>query len=283
MSLDDLMGRHYGPSRFDAGPTPVAAFIDATGDDPDRWRDHAPPGLAAAALFTVAPAFLTDADVAPFTRSVVHTEQEFTWYRGLPVGEQLTVTGSVTGVRSRGSLHVVTFTAAAAGADPWLDSTSTFLLSAEAAAATEEEPEPAHDARGPVDPAVPSPLPAGGGPLPEMRRSASRADLVRYAGVTGDWNPIHWDHHAARGAGLPGIVVHGLLTASWLAQAAGRHARGPVPLRSMRVRFRAPLRPAAPAAISGRSAAPDPDGTELSLEMHADGRRVAIATVRVTP
>ena len=140
------------------------------------WYD----GLAAAALFAVAPAFLTDPDVVPFTRSVVHTEQEFTWHRALRVGEELSVTGSVSDVRSRGPLHVVSFTAAATGADPWLESTSTFLLAAEAAAAADEEPEPDHEARGPVDHPGQSPLPPEGGPLPEMRRSASRADRHSY-------------------------------------------------------------------------------------------------------
>lgn len=35
-------------------------------------------------------------------------------------------------------------------------------------------------------------------------------DLVRYAGASGDFNPIHYDHHAARDAGLDGVIAHGL-------------------------------------------------------------------------
>jgi acyl dehydratase len=282
MSLDDLVGRSYGPVSFTAGRS-ADAFVAATGDDPDRWRDHAPPAFAAAVLFAVAPSFLTDPDVAPTTRSLVHTEQEFAWDRALEISETLDVRGEVTGVRSRGALHVATFSVVAGGASPWLTSTSSFLLSSAAAGSAAEEPEPGPDERGPFEPAGRHPLPPVGSDLPELRRSASRADLVRYAGATGDWNPIHRDHEAARSAGLPGVVVHGLLMTSWLAQAAARHVPGPDPLRSMRARFRAPLRPARGAVISGRVAASGDDGVDLALDLSAGGERLVTSTVRVTP
>ena len=39
-----------------------------------------------------------------------------------------------------------------------------------------------------------------------------RARLVRYAGASGDFNRIHWDEAFATGVGLPGVIVHGMLT-----------------------------------------------------------------------
>jgi acyl dehydratase len=39
-----------------------------------------------------------------------------------------------------------------------------------------------------------------------------RASLVRYAGASGDLNPIHWNDKFAVGAGLPGVIAHGMLT-----------------------------------------------------------------------
>ena len=39
-----------------------------------------------------------------------------------------------------------------------------------------------------------------------------RADLVRYAGASGDLNPIHWNERVAREVGLPGVIAHGMLT-----------------------------------------------------------------------
>ncbi|NKX53515.1 MaoC family dehydratase [Arthrobacter mobilis] len=40
----------------------------------------------------------------------------------------------------------------------------------------------------------------------------SRADLVRYAGASGDFNPIHWNGRFAEQVGLPGVIAHGMFT-----------------------------------------------------------------------
>lgn len=39
-----------------------------------------------------------------------------------------------------------------------------------------------------------------------------RARLVRYAGASGDFNPIHWNDTFAQGVGLPGVIAHGMFT-----------------------------------------------------------------------
>ncbi|WP_102509398.1 MaoC family dehydratase [Sanguibacter massiliensis] len=39
-----------------------------------------------------------------------------------------------------------------------------------------------------------------------------RARLVRYAGASGDFNPIHWNERFATEVGLPGVIAHGMLT-----------------------------------------------------------------------
>ena len=39
-----------------------------------------------------------------------------------------------------------------------------------------------------------------------------RADLVRYAGASGDFNPIHWNERFAVEVGLPDVIAHGMLT-----------------------------------------------------------------------
>ena len=50
-----------------------------------------------------------------------------------------------------------------------------------------------------------------GDQLPERHVSLSRGDLVNYAGVAGDANPIHWDEGIAKLAGLPDVIAHGML------------------------------------------------------------------------
>ena len=48
--------------------------------------------------------------------------------------------------------------------------------------------------------------------LPAHHTRLSRGDLVNYAGVAGDANPIHWDEDIAELAGLPDVIAHGMLT-----------------------------------------------------------------------
>ncbi|WP_396903853.1 fused (3R)-hydroxyacyl-ACP dehydratase subunits HadA/HadB [Mycolicibacterium phlei] len=51
-----------------------------------------------------------------------------------------------------------------------------------------------------------------GDELPAHHTRLSRGDLVNYAGVAGDANPIHWDEEIAKLAGLPDVIAHGMLT-----------------------------------------------------------------------
>ena len=46
----------------------------------------------------------------------------------------------------------------------------------------------------------------------ERRIEVSRADLVRYAGASGDRNPIHWNQEFAQSVGLPNVIAHGMFT-----------------------------------------------------------------------
>src|SRR2546429_6026793 len=48
--------------------------------------------------------------------------------------------------------------------------------------------------------------------LPARTFRVTRADLVRYAGASGDFNPIHWSDRVATEVGLPGVIAHGMLT-----------------------------------------------------------------------
>ncbi len=61
---------------------------------------------------------------------------------------------------------------------------------------------------------------------------------VRYAGASGDFNPIHLDEEFARNVGLPGRILHGLWTMAQVARAHTEAAGGPDKLRSLSVQFR---------------------------------------------
>jgi acyl dehydratase len=61
---------------------------------------------------------------------------------------------------------------------------------------------------------------------------------VRYAGASGDFNPIHIDEDFARSVGLPGRILHGLWTMAQVARAHTEAAGGPEHLRRLSVQFR---------------------------------------------
>lgn len=55
-------------------------------------------------------------------------------------------------------------------------------------------------------------VPSVGDELPALTVTLDRAQLVRYAGASGDFNPIHWNPRVAAEVGLPGVIAHGMLT-----------------------------------------------------------------------
>ena len=283
MGVTDLQGRSYhGELLMESGA--VQTFVEVTGDDASRWADVAPPSYAAAALFTVAPSFLWDPEAGSHSRILIHADQRFVMHRPWTIGEAVTIDATVDKIRMRGDVAWVTFSATAARKDgsPVLDSTSLFLMSAnEPATDSEPQLEPEPMAKGRDERATVSRLPSEPGDLAELYKSASRSDLVRYAAASGDFNPLHWDHDVALAAGLPRIVCHGLLSASWALQQAARHAPGPLPVTEARFRFKQPLLAGDQAVIRGMFEARQESTARLGIVVEANGHPVVEASVTV--
>jgi acyl dehydratase len=74
--------------------------------------------------------------------------------------------------------------------------------------------------------------------IPDLRVTPDRYVTVRYAGASGDFNPIHVDEEFARAVGLPGRILHGLWTMAQVARAQTEAAGGPERLRRLAVQFR---------------------------------------------
>jgi acyl dehydratase len=64
-----------------------------------------------------------------------------------------------------------------------------------------------------------------------------RSDIVRYAGASGDFNPLHIDETYARESGAPGVFAMGLLAAGYLAHALSDWFGGPQHIRRYKTRF----------------------------------------------
>lgn len=101
--------------------------------------------------------------------------------------------------------------------------------------------------------------------LPAVTFRVTRADLVRYAGASGDFNPIHWSERTARAVGLPGVIAHGMFTMALVGRAVTGWAGSPDAVLDFSVRFTRPV------------PVPDDDeGTEVQVSATvrsvADGR-----------
>ncbi|MEX0797469.1 MAG: MaoC/PaaZ C-terminal domain-containing protein [Acidimicrobiia bacterium] len=252
MDLPSLEGRSFGPKEFRICVEKVHDFVDATGDDRRRWSESAPPGFVAAALFVVAPDLLELLD----GYGVLHGDQSFSWSGPLMMERDVTVTGTVARVRERGDTSFVTFSLEVIDGDGGVlaSGESLFLVS-------RTIPDPTTPGDGPTA------VDDNGSPAQDQR-GASRADLVKYAAATRDWNPIHWDHGAAVGAGLDGVVVHGLLQAAWALQAGSSDSAGQSPVATAKFRFKNPLPPATAVDV-----VVEPDGLHREISV-AQGETV---------
>jgi acyl dehydratase len=72
----------------------------------------------------------------------------------------------------------------------------------------------------------------------ELRVTPDPYLTVRYAGASGDFNPIHIDEQFAKQVGLPGRILHGLWTMAQVARAHTEAAGGPEKLKRLSVQFR---------------------------------------------
>jgi acyl dehydratase len=77
-----------------------------------------------------------------------------------------------------------------------------------------------------------------GAELPTLSVTPDRHLTVRYAGASGDFNPIHVDEEFARSVGLPGRILHGLWTMAQVARAQTEAGGGPECLKRLSVQFR---------------------------------------------
>src|SRR5260370_17941402 len=77
----------------------------------------------------------------------------------------------------------------------------------------------------------------GGTEIPPKSYQATRLDLVKYCGASGDFNVIHWNERLARSVGLPGVIAHGMYTMAQAGKFVTDWAGDPGAGLEFRVRF----------------------------------------------
>ncbi|MGO1511376.1 MAG: MaoC/PaaZ C-terminal domain-containing protein [Actinomycetaceae bacterium] len=95
----------------------------------------------------------------------------------------------------------------------------------------------------------------------------TRTTLVRYAGASGDFNPIHHDDAVAAAADLPGVIAHGMATLGIAAALVETWAGGPAAVLDVQTRFSRPV--------------PVPAGTGTEIEVVGTAREVDGTRVRI--
>ena len=120
----------------------------------------------------------------------------------------------------------------------------------------------------------------------ELRVTPDSYVTVRYAGASGDFNPIHIDEEFALQVGLPGRILHGLWSMAQLARAATQAADDdPTALRSLSVQFRGMGRIGQEIVVSGQVKSVDDGVATAKLEaVQGDTRliRNGLAELRVS-
>jgi acyl dehydratase len=104
--------------------------------------------------------------------------------------------------------------------------------------------------------------------VPEQRFPIQRANLIMYAGASGDFNPIHWNERFATSVGLPDVIAHGMLTMAEAARVVTDWTGDPAALVDYGVRFTRPV------------VVPADEGAELvvggTVTEKLDGNRVVV-------
>ncbi|HSN14905.1 MAG TPA: MaoC family dehydratase [Anaeromyxobacteraceae bacterium] len=109
----------------------------------------------------------------------------------------------------------------------------------------------------------------------ESVREVDRYRPIYYAAASGDLNPIHIDPAVGRAAGFQGVILQGMCTYSWLAEACVEYLDDPTRLARLRARFTRPVQPGDVIRFQGRCTAID--GGRISIEIAAtnqDGEEV---------
>ncbi|MFF3869093.1 MaoC/PaaZ C-terminal domain-containing protein [Micromonospora sp. NPDC001898] len=124
--------------------------------------------------------------------------------------------------------------------------------------------------------------------LPAREFTVTRQDLVRYAGASGDFNPIHFSDHAATRSGLPGVIGHGMLTMALTARAVTEWTGDPAGVLDHETRFMLPLLvpddEGATLTVTATIGDPDDAGhRQLVAEATAGAAVVAVSRLTIHP
>ena len=107
----------------------------------------------------------------------------------------------------------------------------------------------------------------------------TRQDLVRYAGASGDFNPIHWNEAFATSVELPGVIAHGMFTMGSAVQLVSDWAGDPAAVVDYQTRFTKPVLVADTTGTDEAGADIDVTGVVGALDAEAGTARIDLTVV----
>jgi acyl dehydratase len=118
-----------------------------------------------------------------------------------------------------------------------------------------------------------------GDELPEQTYTVTRAALVRYAGASGDFYPIHWSQRVATSVGLPGVIAHGMYTLALAARALDTWAGATGQVRELSCKFTKPVvvpddETGVEVVVRGTVKNVTDEGVHIALEVTSGGEKV---------
>ncbi|MGH2739638.1 MAG: MaoC/PaaZ C-terminal domain-containing protein [Actinomycetota bacterium] len=111
---------------------------------------------------------------------------------------------------------------------------------------------------------------AVGDDLPERSNAVDRAQLVMYAGASGDFNPIHWNEEFAKQVGLPGVISHGMFSMALVARVVTDWVGDPSAVKRLSVQFREVVLPGETLVAKGRVQELDENARTARVELWAE-------------
>lgn len=235
----EKLGTRYESRTATIDADRARAYAAATNDPNPAYLD----GALAPPIFAVVPTWdammvaLHDVVPAEDQVAMLHAEQDMHFFQPLVPGRPLVTFAEAYSLRSgrMGTRFTMRVVSADEAGGPVVEQFATMLI---------RGVERVGDA-GPTPPPHAFPAQAKAAKLASVAGVIDPDQALRYAGASGDANPIHTDDEAARAVGLPGVILHGMCTMALCSRHIVDELAGgdPIRLRRLAVRFYRPVFP----------------------------------------
>ncbi len=269
LSLEKL-GTRYDPRTATIDPARARAYAAATNDPNPLYvsGEYAPPVFAVVPTWDAMMVALHDVVPAAAQVAMLHAEQDMHFFSPLVPGRTLTTFAEAYSLRSgrMGTRFTMRVVSSYEDGEPVVEQFATMLI---------RGVDPVEDA-GPAPPPHSFPAEAKSAKIGEVATKVEVDQAVRYAGASGDANPIHVDDAAAKAVGLPGVILHGMCTMALCGRGVVDELAGgdPSRLRRLAVRFYRPVFPGSDLVTTLYDVGTEADRRVVAFEASSGGKVV---------